>query len=121
MVKVRGPMFSVTASGTVEGAIEFMTWRGSAFRQEKDRSGIAYVRGRVLPLTPMTLAVRYIRYTLWAGVSTWQDSGQVPQDYKLSWDVSASGTGMSGFNRYTQKFIENNPQRKPPWDIPSPE
>lgn len=114
-------MFSVTASGTVGDAIEFVRWLKSPFRQEFERSGMAYVRGRVLPMTPMTLAVRYIRYTLLAGVSTWQDSGQVPQDYKLSWDIVASGTGMSGFNRYTQKFIESNPQRKPPWDIPSPE
>jgi len=82
---------------------------------------MAYVRGRVLPLKPMTNAVVAIRGTLGAGVSIYQDSGQVPQDYKLSWDCFASGTGMSGFNRYTQKFIENNPQRQSPWNIPSPE
>lgn len=121
MVKVRGPMFSITASGTVGDAIEFVRWLKSPFRKEYERAGMAYVRGRVIPLVPMTNAVVSIRATLRAGVSTWQDSGQVPQDYKLSWDSVASGTGMSGFNRYAQKFIENNPQRKPPWDIPSPE
>lgn len=121
MVKVRGPMFSVTASGTVGDAIEFVRWRKSAFTKGIDKSGMAYVRGRVLPLTPMTNAVVSTRNTLGAGVSTWQDSGQVAPEYKLSWDSVASGTGMSGFNRYTQKFIEYNPQRKTPWNIPSPE
>lgn len=121
MVKVRGPMFSVTASGTVGDAIEYIRWIKDPFRQEKDRSGMAYVRGRVLPLKPMTNAVVAIRGTLGSGVSTWQDSAQVAPEYKQSWDSVASGTGMSGFNRYTQKFIENNPQRQSPWNIPFPE
>jgi len=118
MVKVRGPMFSVTASGTVGDAIEFMTWKGSAFRKEYERAGMAYVRGRVLPLVPKTTAVVAIRRTLGSGVSTYQDSAQVAPEYKQSWDSVASGTGMSGFNRYLQAFIECNPQRQSPWNIP---
>lgn len=121
MVKVRGPMFSITASGTIGNAIEFVRWIKSPFRKEYERVGMAYVRGRVLPLVPMTNAVLAIRGTLRAGVSTWQDGSQVDPEYKNSWDSVASGTGMSGFNRYTQKFIENNPQREAPWNIPSPE
>lgn len=121
MVKVRGPMFSVTASGTIGDAIEFVTWKKSPFRKDYERSGMAYVRGRVLPLIPKTNAVLAIRGTLGGGVSTWQDSNQVDPEYKNSWDYYASATGMSGFNRYLQKFIENNPQRETPWNIPSPE
>ena len=114
-------MFSVTAHGTVGDAIEFVRWRKAPYNKDYGRVGMVYVRGRVLPLKPMTNAVVSIRATLGAGVSTYQDSGQVPQDYKQSWDSVASGTGMSGFNRYTQKFIECNPQRQSPWNIPSPE
>lgn len=120
MVKVRGPMFSVTASGTVGDAIEFVKWLKSPFRKEYERAGMAYVRGRVLPLIPMTPAVLAIRGTLGAGVSTYHDDSQVSPEYRNSWDSVARGTGMSGFNRYAQKFIENNPQRKYPWNIPSP-
>lgn len=121
MVKVRGPMFSVTASGTIGDAVEFVRWIKDPFRKVYERVGMAYVRGRVLPLTPMTIAVVATRSTLGAGVSTWQDSAQVTPAYKNSWDSVASGTGMSGFNRYVKAFIENNPQREVPWDIPSPE
>jgi len=121
MVKVRGPLFSVTASGTIGDAIEFVTWKGSPFRKEYERAGVAYVRGRVIPLIPMTPQVLAIRGTLGGAVSTYQDSAQVAPEYKQSWDSVACGMGMSGFNRYTQKFIENNPLRKYPWNIPSPE
>lgn len=121
MVKARGPLFSVRASGTIGDAIEYMTWKGSAFRKAEDRSGMAYVRGRVIPLVPITGAVVAMRGTLGAGVSTWQDESQVAAIAKLSWDYYASGTGMAGFNRYVWKFIENNPQRAAPWNIPSPE
>lgn len=113
-------MFSVTASGTVGDAIEFMTWKGSAFRKDYERAGMAYVRGRVLPLTPMTFALRSIRYTLWAGVSLWVDGERVPPKDKLSWDFYAQGTGMSGFNRYLWGFIDANTQRKPPWGVRRP-
>ena len=121
MVKVRGPMFSVTASGTVGDAIEFMTWKGSAFRKDYERSGMAFVRARKLPLVPMTSEVVAIRGTLGAGVSTYHDDSQVDAEDRNSWLYYASGTGMSGFNRYCQKFIETNPQREAPWNIPSPE
>lgn len=121
MTKVRGPMYSVTASGTYGDAIEFIRWIKSPFRLFKERSGIAYVRGRVLPLKPMTNAVVTIRAVLACGVSTYQDGSRLDAESRQSWDSVASGTGMSGFNRYVQKFIETNPQRQAPWNIPSPE
>ncbi len=114
-------MFSITAKGTVGDAIEYVRWRKAPVTVDFGRVGMVYVRGRVLPLKPMTDAVVAIRATLGAGVSIWQNSVLVAPVYKLSWDTSASGTGMSGFNRYTQAFIENNPQRQSPWNIPSPE
>jgi len=121
MAKVRGPMFSITASGTMGDAIEFVRWIKSPFRVEKDRSGMAYVRGRVLPLVYWTKYEASIRGTWAAGVSTYHDENLLNAESRNSWASAASGTGMSGFNRYCQKFIENNPQREEPWNIPSPE
>ena len=120
MVKVRGPMFSPTASGTVGEAIEFVKWLSSPFRKEYERSGMAVVRARKLPLIPMTSDVEAIRNTLAAGVSTYRSSDFLDAESRNSWASAASGLGYSGFNRYCQKFIEYNPQRESPWNIPSP-
>ena len=121
MVKVQGPMFTVTAKGTVGDAIEFVGWLGSAFRKGEERTTVAYVRARGTPLIPMTRDVVAIRNTLAAGVSIWHDDSQVSAEGRNSWIYFASGLGMSGYNRYVQKFMENNPQRATPWNIPSPE
>jgi len=120
MVKVQGPMFTITASGTVGDALEFMKWRGSDYRKPDEKAGIAYVRSRrlgKLPNTPQALAMRE---TLSAGVSAWHNDSLVPAEYRNSWASAGSGLGLSGFNRYVQKFVETNPQRQPPWNIPSP-
>jgi hypothetical protein len=121
MAKVKGPLFSPTASGTIGGAINFTTWRHSAFSKAEERSNVAVVRGRVLPLVPKSAPVLGMRNVMRAGVSTWHDLSQVAATDKMSWDSVASGMGMSGFNRYCQKFVENNPDREPPWNIPEPE
>jgi len=109
MTRVQGPLFSVTASGTLYNAVVFSNWKG-----------LPYVRSRVIPANPRTDDQISIRKTLTAGVSTWQDDAQVPAASKQSWDYYASGTGMSGFNRYIRAFIKTNTQRQAPWTIPSP-
>lgn len=110
MTRVQGPMFSVTASGTIGDAIVYSNWKG-----------LPYVRSRVIPANPRTAGQVSIRETMTAGVSTYQDTNQVPVTSRLSWDYYASGTGMSGFNRYIKKFIETNTQQSAPWTIPAPD
>lgn len=104
MTRVQGPMFSVTASGTIADAITYSNWKG-----------LPYVRSRVVPANPRTDPQTSIRNTLKAGVSVWQDTASQPVASKSSWDYYASGTGMSGFNRYASLFITTNTQRKAPW------
>lgn len=110
MTRVTGPMFSLTASGTIGDVITFSNWKG-----------LYYVRSRVIPANPKTDPQVSIRDTLTAGVSTYRDDAQVPAASRSSWDYYASGTGMSGFNRYIKKFVETNTQRESPWSVPDPE
>lgn len=109
MTRVTGPMFSLTASGTIGDVITYSSWKG-----------LAYVRSRVIPANPQTAGQVSIRDTLTAGVSTWRDDAQVDATSRSSWDYYASGTGMSGFNRYIKSFIETNTQQESPWTVPDP-
>lgn len=110
MTRVQGPLFSVTASGTIGDAIVFSNWKG-----------LPYVRSRVIPANPRTTGQVSARITLTAGVSTYQDVAQVPEASRLSWDYYASGTGMSGFNRYVRMFIQTNSWHSAPWTVPTPD
>jgi len=94
-------MFSVTASGTIGDAITFSNWKG-----------LPYVRSRVIPANPQTDDQISIRAVMSSAVSMWQ-MASVPAASKLSWDYYASGTGMSGFNRYVKMYIENGAIQQP--------
>lgn len=109
MSKVTGPLFSLTASGTIGDVITYSRWKG-----------IPYVRTRVIPQNPQTDDQVSVRNTMAAGVSAWKDDASVPAASQASWAYYASGTGMSGFNRYVKKFIETNDQYEAPWSNPDP-
>ena len=109
MTRVTGPMFSLTASGTIGDVITFSNWKG-----------LAYTRSRVIPQNPKTDPQTSIRNTMAAGVSCWNSGSNCDATSKASWEVYASGTGMSGFNRFVKKFIELNTQRTTPWDVMVP-
>jgi len=102
-------MFSLTASGTLGDVITYSNWKG-----------LAYVRSRVIPSNPQTASQTSCRSTMCAAVSMWQSGSCVNATSKASWDYYASGTGMSGFNRYVKKFIELNTQQASPWLCPGP-
>ena len=121
MVKVIGPMFTVTASGTVGGSVEFLKWRGGAFQFDYMRATSGVVRIRAYPQKNKKPLAISIKNTLAVGVSAWHDDSVIDAESRHSWIYFASGLAMSGFNRYVQKFVENNPQRESPWNIPSPE
>jgi hypothetical protein len=109
VTRVTGPLFSLTASGTLGDVITYSRWKG-----------IPYVRSRVIPENPQTDGQVSIRDTLTAGVSTYRDDAQVPAASRTSWEFYASGSGMSGFNRYMKYFIETNSQHESPWTVPDP-
>jgi len=102
-------MFSLTASGTLGDVITFSNWKG-----------LAYVRSRVIPANPQTDGQTSCRSTMCAAVSSWQAEDCLDATSKTSWDYYASGTGMSGFNRFVKKFIETNTQHSSPWTCPDP-
>jgi hypothetical protein len=114
-------MFSVSQSGTVGDSMELLKWRGSVFPSELGRATTGIIRVRPNPLVHRTPIVKETRGTMAAGVSTWKDENITDAESRNSWIYFSSGLGMSGFNRYIQKFIENNPQKASPWNIPSPE
>jgi len=105
--RVTGPLFSLDASGTIANAMTFSKWKGKN-----------YVRLRVIPANPQTASQTSQRDTLAAGVSAWKNNTSLTAGSKSSWDASASGTGMSGFNRFTSVFIRTNSQKTTPWTIP---
>lgn len=107
MSRVTGPLFSLTASGTLSDVITYSQWKG-----------LFYVRTRVIPANPQTASQTSIRATLTAGVSAWHDDASVPDASQASWEYYASGTHMSGFNRFMKKFIELNSQWASPWENP---
>jgi len=97
LTRVQGPLFSVTASGTIGDAIVYSNWKG-----------LPYVRARVIPANPRTDSQQSQRTLLTSGVSTWQNTVYPEEGSKFSWDFYASGMGMSGFNRYIKAFLEVN-------------
>jgi len=107
MARVTGPLFSLDASGTVADAMTFSKWKG-----------LNYVRLRVIPANPQTDSQVSQRDTLAAATSTWKNAVSLPAASKNSWGASASGTGMSGFNRFTSVFIRVNTQKEAPWTVP---
>ena len=109
MSRVTGPLFSLTASGTIGDVITYSKWKG-----------LPYVRTRVIPQNPNTASQVSVRNTMTAGVSAWKTTASVPTASKTSWDYYASGSGMSGFNRYIKQFMETNSQLKAPWTNVSP-
>jgi hypothetical protein len=110
MARVTGPLFSLDASGTIANAMTFSKWKG-----------MNYVRLRVIPANPQTASQTSQRNTLAAATSCWKHGTSIDAVSKSSWNASASGTGMSGFNRYTSVFIRTNTQKVAPWTVPAVE
>ena len=109
MAKTTAPLFSLGASGTVGDTIVYSMWKGTP-----------YVRMRVIPNNPQTASQVSQRNTLTAAVSTWKHGVSCNATSKNSWGACASGTGMSGFNRFTGHFIDTNTQLIAPWTVPHP-
>ncbi len=93
MVKTTGPMMSLTASGTLAGAITFSHWKG---RQ--------YVRERVIPSNPKSgdqvgrRAMFKFLTQIWAGLSA---------PAKATWQDLADQLVSSRFNAFLSDNMEN--------------
>ena len=93
MAKVTGPLFALTASGSIGKDLVYMGWRGQA-----------RVREYIIPHNPKTEDQETVRGQFSMAVVRW-DGFEDPE--KLAWDtyVTAAGLLMSGFNAHQGKYI----------------
>jgi len=90
--KVTGPLFSISASGTVAKSMTFSSWKG-----------ISYVREWFTPANPQTAKQTNNRTALSLLVESWQGESGSTQDF---WNEDAQGYAMSGFNLYVKKGLK---------------
>lgn len=92
MAVVKGPLFSLDASGSVAGAITFSKWKGRA-----------YVRQRVIPSNPKSAAQTGRRAMMRFLAQRWAAIGTADQ---ASWQDIADQLTASPFNAYISKGME---------------
>ncbi len=86
MVVVYGPLFSLSASGTLAKAITFSSWKGRA-----------YVRQRVIPANPQSGPQTGMRAMLKFLSQEWTNLSTAEKD---DWTTRAAATVISTFNAY---------------------
>ncbi len=86
MATVKGPLFSLGASGTLAGAIVFSTWKGRP-----------YVREHVVPANPKSQAQLGVRQML-KFLSQYWDS--LTPGEQADWEEPAAVTNISPFNAF---------------------
>lgn len=92
MVKVTGPCYSISASGTIADAITYSAWKG-----------IAYAREWFTPANPQSASQVNVRTALALMVVCWQNQHV---SVKAFWNTYAEGTGMSGFNQFMRRGMD---------------
>ena len=93
MVKIKGPMMSMAASGTLADAITFSTWKGRP-----------YVRERVIPANPKSGAQTGRRAMLAFLSQTWSGISEINQ---ATWQELADQLVASKFNAYLSENMES--------------
>jgi hypothetical protein len=96
MAKVKGPLFSLDASGKIADSIVYLKWKG-----------ISDVRAYVIPANPRTEKQQAQRAKMTEAVSLWHSTDFNELDF-LAWDLYASimPTPMSGFNAFIKSYID---------------
>ena len=92
MARVSGPLFSMSASGTVGKAITFGIWKGRP-----------WCRVWFKPENPNTPAQVNVRLAMKMLVAYWQEHDDAK---KLIWDNYAAPFGMSGFNKFVSRGMD---------------
>ena len=93
MAKVKGPLLSLQASGTIADAITFSKWKG-----------VATARAKSTPTNPNTTAQQTQRTAFSNAVASWQAQDAATH---TTWNqrATALGLAMSGFNLYVREYI----------------
>jgi len=86
MATVTGPLFSVTASGQIAGAIVYSTWKGRP-----------YVRQHAVPANPKSVGQLSMRAMMRFLTQYWASMSGVEQ---ADWETRAAVTNISPFNAF---------------------
>ena len=92
MARVKGPLFSLEASGTVAKTVVYSQWKG---RQ--------YVRQHTIPYNPQSALQVNVRTAMTLLVAEWQ--GEI-QGYRDTWNTFAKQFNKSGFNVYVARGMD---------------
>lgn len=92
MARVKAPLFSLEASGSLKKTIVYSQWKGRN-----------YVREHTVPFNPETEKQVNLRTAFALVVKAWQDEEET---YKEEWDEFAKIFQMSGFNSYVGRGIK---------------
>jgi len=96
MAKVKGPLFSLSASGKLADTLVYMTWKG-----------IQDVRKWLKPANPNTENQQVQRGYLTSAVAYWHSVIFVATD-RIAWNLLATvaASPMSGFNRFIKNVLD---------------
>jgi len=106
MVKVKSPMMSLSASGSLGGAIVFSTWKGTP-----------YVRTLVKPVNPRSAAQTGIRAMLKYLAQIWAALSAGTQSF---WDPLAENANISPFNAFVKHNMQRWREYHGPTTLPEP-
>ncbi|MBA7482587.1 hypothetical protein ES707_18079 [subsurface metagenome] len=95
MAKVKGPLFSLGATGQIAKTLVYMTWKG-----------IADVRSYVIPANPKTADQQQQRGYFTAAIDAWHVDGYTEDDVK-AWNLYALAqkVAASGFNMFVRLYV----------------
>ena len=102
MAKVTGPLYSVSATGTIGSAFTFGNWKGTQ-----------WVRSWFKPANPNTANQQKVRARVRLAIASYKTELTA---VKLFWDTEAMGMGISGVNLYVRQyalFMKNNVEAEP--------
>lgn len=91
MAKTTGPLLSLGAAGTVASAMTFSKWKG-----------IPYVRQRVIPANPNTIAQQETRSVFANASNIWKGAAAL---FTAPWDRFAVGQPLTGRNAFMKEFV----------------
>jgi len=92
MARVKSPLFSLDASGTIGEAIVYSQWKNRP-----------YVREHVIPFNPKTSTQTNLRAAFTLLVNKWQ---VLAAGDKTNWNNFAEQFDMSGFNQFMSRGIK---------------
>jgi hypothetical protein len=106
MAKVRGPLYSISASGVIADAMVFASWKG-----------LPWVRKQFTPQNPKTDDQKAIRLIFSQAVRKWQDQ---TVENKADWETAVGKIGKteSGFNFFMSEYITSMRKGQTPSTTP---